>query len=162
MLKSRVALFIDCENVPAKHWPTIRGRSESLGHLNTARLFGDFTEDRLARWLKIARDHSLQPVLQLGGKNAADISIAIAAMDTLHVGKTEAVVLVTSDQDLSSLAIRLRNAGTKVLGLGQANTPSALRNACSEFIELGCEEAAPKPQPKSQPKSQPKPQPKAA
>ena len=108
-----------------------------MGHVNLCRLYGDFTEDRLSRWLTIAREQALQPVLQLGSKNAADIAITIAAMDALHAGKIEAVVLVTSDQDLSALAIRLRAAGMKVVGLGLPNTPASLRKACSEFTELG-------------------------
>ena len=108
-----------------------------MGHVNLCRLYGDFTEDRLSRWLTIAREQALQPVLQLGSKNAADIAITIAAMDALHAGKIEAVVLVTSDRDLSALAIRLRAAGMKVVGLGLPNTPASLRKACSEFTELG-------------------------
>lgn len=136
-MKARTAIFIDCENVPAKFWPEIEARAAALGQINLCRLYGDFTEDRLTRWLDIARENCLQPVLQLGGKNAADIAITIAGMDLLHQGKTEAVVLVSSDQDLSPLAHRLRAAGIKVLGLGNANTPVALRKACSEFHELG-------------------------
>ena len=134
-VKARTAIFIDCENVPAKFWPEIEARAAALGHINLCRLYGDFTEDRLTRWLDIARENCLQPILQLGGKNAADITIA--GMDLLHQGKTEAMVLVSSDQDLSALAHRLRGAGIKVLGLGNANTPVALRKACSEFLELG-------------------------
>ena len=113
-----------------------------MGHVNLCRLYGDFTEDRLARWLTIAREHALQPMLQLGGKNAADIAITIAAMDALHAGKIEAAILVTSDQDLSALATRLRGAGIKVIGLGLPNTPASLRKACSDFTELGKSEPA--------------------
>lgn len=136
-VKARTAVFIDCENVSAKFWPEIEAHAAALGHINLCRLYGDFTGDRLPRWLDIARDNCLQPVLQLSGKNAADIAITIGAMDLLHQGKTEAVVLVSSDQDLSPLANRLRGGGIKVLGLGIANTPASLRKACSEFHELG-------------------------
>ena len=142
MPKGRVAVFIDCENVSSKHWPEIMAKAGAQGHINVCRLFGDFTEDRLGRWLTIAREHSLQTTLQLGGKNASDIAITIGAMDLMHAGKTEVVTLVSSDQDLSPLAIRLRTAGMKVLGLGLANTPPSLRKSCSEFAELGTADAA--------------------
>lgn len=158
-VKARTAVFIDCENVPAKFWPEIEARATALGYLNLCRLYGDFTGDRLSRWLDIAREHCLQPVLQLGGKNAADIAMTIAGMDLLHQGKTEAVVLVSSDQDLSPLAHRLRAGGIKVVGLGVANTPAALRKACSEFFELGqpmSPGVVPKPAPQKQPPA-PKP-----
>jgi uncharacterized LabA/DUF88 family protein len=136
-MKLRIAVFIDGENIGARHWPEIEAMANALGTINVCQIYGDFTDERLGKWLKVARSRSVQPVLQLAGKNASDIAIAIAAMDLLHAGKTEAIVLATSDQDLTALALRLRTAGIRVYGAGLSNAPASLRNACTAFTELG-------------------------
>jgi len=43
---------------------------------------------------------------------------------------------VSSDSDFTSLALRLRESGKKVYGLGRKTTPSSLQNACDRFIAL--------------------------
>jgi hypothetical protein len=138
MPKAHIAILIDAENVGARYWPEIEARAVALGSVNSCKVFGDFTEDRLGKWLDVSRQHGLQAILQVsGGKNASDIAIVIDAMDTLHGGRVQAVILVTSDQDFAPLAFRLRGAGIKVYGLGRDDTPDTLRLACTEFSVLG-------------------------
>jgi len=138
MPKSHIAIFIDAENIGARHWPEIKARAASLGIVNSCRVFGDFTEDRMGKWLDVARKEGLQAVLQLsGGKNATDIAIVISAMDTLHAGRTQTIFLASSDQDFAPLALRLRAGGVRVCGFGLSNAAESLRVACTEFIELG-------------------------
>jgi hypothetical protein len=43
---------------------------------------------------------------------------------------------VSSDSDFTSLAVRLRESGKTVYGLGQKKTPVSLQNACDRFIML--------------------------
>lgn len=142
MAMPRIAIFVDAENVAARHWSQIAERARQAGTIQSCRIFGDFTEDRLCRWLDLARAEGLQPVLRLsGGKNASDIAITVAAMDLLHTARVEAVYLVTSDQDFAPLAQRLRESGLRVFGFGLANTPETLRVACTEFTVLGADKA---------------------
>jgi len=143
MVKPRLAVFVDAENIAAKHWPQICEHARATGQVQSCRIFGDFSDGRLGRWLDVAREEGLQPVMRLsGGKNSSDIAIVVAAMDALHAGRLEAVYLVSSDQDFAPLAQRLREGGLKVFGFGLVNTPSSLRISCTEFAVLG--EAAPK------------------
>jgi uncharacterized LabA/DUF88 family protein len=137
-MQPRFAVLIDAENVPSKHWPHIRQKVEAMGATMIAcRIFGDFTNGRLAKWIKLAQAESLQTVLQLSGPNACDIAITIAAMDFLQSAKLEGICLVSSDHDFTPLAQRLKSAGLKVHGFGEAKTKPALRNACTSFTELG-------------------------
>jgi uncharacterized LabA/DUF88 family protein len=145
MPNARIAIFVDAENVAARYWPQVAERAREAGKIQSCRIFGDFTEDRLGKWLDLARIEGLQPVLRLsGGKNASDIAITVAAMDALHTSRLEAIYLVTSDQDYAPLAQRLREGGLKVCGFGLPNTPETLRVACSEFIVLPSDRAGSK------------------
>ena len=50
----------------------------------------------------------------------------IDAMDLLYNNDCEGFVLVSSDSDFTRLATRLREAGKKVIGMGERKTPRAL------------------------------------
>ena len=60
----------------------------------------------------------------------------IDAMDILYTGRVDGFCIVSSDSDFTKLAIRLREAGMKVFGLGEQKTPSAFRSACDKFIYI--------------------------
>lgn len=142
-MQPRLAVFIDAENVPSKHWPRIRKHLESIGSIMNCRLFGNFADGKLGKWIKVAQDEALQTSMQLSGPNACDIAITIAAMDLLHTGKFEGMCLITSDCDFTPLVHRLRSAGVKVHGLGETKTPASLRAACTSFTTLDALKPAP-------------------
>ncbi len=60
----------------------------------------------------------------------------IDAMDILYAGKTDGFVLVSSDSDFTRLAIRLREAGMRVIGIGERKTPSPFIVACDKFVYI--------------------------
>jgi hypothetical protein len=57
-------------------------------------------------------------------------------MDILYTGTTDGFVLVSSDSDFTRLAIRLREAGKRVIGIGERKTPNAFIVACDKFIYI--------------------------
>jgi hypothetical protein len=60
----------------------------------------------------------------------------IDAMDILYTGKVDGFCIVSSDSDFTRLATRLREAGMKVIGIGEKKTPRPLITACDKFIYL--------------------------
>jgi hypothetical protein len=60
----------------------------------------------------------------------------IDAMDILYSGRVDGFCIVSSDSDFTRLAIRLREAGMKVIGIGERKTLTALISACDKFIYL--------------------------
>ena len=60
----------------------------------------------------------------------------IDAMDLLYSKNVDGFCLVSSDSDFTRLAIRLRESGMKVIGIGEKKTPSAFIAACEKFIYL--------------------------
>ena len=81
----------------------------------------------------------MTPVFQFNytkGKNASDSAMVIDAMDILYSGKVDGFCLVTSDSDFTKLAIRLKEAGMLVIGMGEEKTPTSLVAACETFKYL--------------------------
>ena len=135
-MQPRLAVFIDAENLRAEHWPELRKKIDALGTMTSCRLFGDFSGNRHASWIARARDEGLQAIMQFTGPNASDIAITIAAIDTVYTAKVEGICLASSDRDFTPLVQRLRLAGLKVYGFGEAKTAQALRKACTDFHVL--------------------------
>jgi Fe-S-cluster formation regulator IscX/YfhJ len=57
-------------------------------------------------------------------------------MDILYSGKVDGFCIVSSDSDFTRLATRLREAGMKVIGIGERKTPPPFIVACDKFIYL--------------------------
>ena len=60
----------------------------------------------------------------------------IDAMDILYSGKVDGFCIVSSDSDFTRLAIRLREAGMKVIGIGEKKTLKPFITACDKFIYI--------------------------
>ena len=70
------------------------------------------------------------------GKNASDSALIIDAMDILYTGKVDGFCIVSSDSDFTRLATRLREAGMKVIGIGEKKTLLPFITACDKFIYI--------------------------
>jgi catechol 2,3-dioxygenase-like lactoylglutathione lyase family enzyme len=81
----------------------------------------------------------------------------IDAMDILYSNRTDGFVLVSSDSDFTRLATRLREAGMKVIGIGERKTPNPFIVACDKFIYTEVIRAAAQEKPQRKPRVQPKP-----
>lgn len=55
-------------------------------------------------------------------------------MNLLYTNNYDAFVIVCSDADYTPLAIRLRETGAYIFGIGEDKTPDAFRNSCDNFI----------------------------
>jgi hypothetical protein len=55
-------------------------------------------------------------------------------MDLLYSGKLDGFCIVSSDSDFTRLAIRLRESGMRVIGIGEQKTPKPFISACDRFI----------------------------
>ena len=84
-------------------------------------------------------ENAITPIQQYSyttGKNATDSAMIIDAMDILYTGSCDGFVLVSSDSDFTRLATRLREAGKKVIGMGEKKTPNPFIVACDKFIYI--------------------------
>lgn len=135
----RVAVLIDCDNVSYQRGHAIVAEAQSHGVFGVKRGYGDWGSTLLGGWRQRLTDLALQPIQQIAyvkGKGATDTALIIDAMDLLYSGKVDIFCLVASDSDYTRLAIRLREAGKRVIGIGEKKTPAAFSNACDRFTFL--------------------------
>lgn len=136
--EKKLALMIDSDNVSAKYAQFIIGEASKHGELIIKRIYGDWEKNNTG-WRIPAMNNSIMPVQQnsyIAGKNATDFSMIIDAMDILYTCSVDGFVLVTSDSDFTRLAIRLREAGKIVIGIGEVKTPLAFTSSCHKFSYL--------------------------
>lgn len=141
--KKSVALLIDGENLSATFAGQLISRSCQQGPLVVKRVYGN------AHVLNGWNDAPGFRIIHSGtGKNAADILLAIEAIDLSYSGQIGTFVLASSDSDFCHVAHRLREAGFTVIGIGEDKTVERFRKACTTFHELkqpACEAPPPAP-----------------
>ena len=109
------------------------------GIVTYRRAYGDWTSTHAKGWKTKLVENSITPMQQFSntvGKNATDSTLIIDAMDILYTGNVDGFCIVSSDGDFTRLAIRLRESGMSVIGMGEEKTPRSFRTACSQFTVL--------------------------
>lgn len=135
-----LALLIDADNVPPKLIPSLMERDGEIGRFVVRRVYGNLNTLSKIAWRHHVHDFALSPVLAIaatGSKNAADMRLAIDAMDLLRDRALDGMAIVSSDSDFAALAIRIRENGLMVFGFGESKTPAAYVSACDSFYRLG-------------------------
>ena len=135
----RYAVLIDADNVAAKYTKNILDELSNYGIVTYKRVYGDWTRPNLAGWKNMALDNAITPVQQYSyttGKNATDSAMIIDAMDILYSNNVDGFCIVSSDSDFTRLAIRLRESGKHVIGMGEKKTPKPFSTACNAFKYL--------------------------
>lgn len=127
----RVALLIDGDNVASDFAGQVLVRAGRLGPVIVKRVYLD--PHHLPNWERSA-GFDLRVVR--AGKNAADMLLAIEAVDLSYRRDLGAVVIVSSDGGFAPLARLLVERGLVVLGLGTATSPADWRKSCSRFEVL--------------------------
>jgi uncharacterized LabA/DUF88 family protein len=134
-----LAVLIDGDNIPSKYVKEMLEEIAKYGNPSIKRIYGDWTKPSLGKWKDVLLKNAITPVQQYGyttGKNATDSAMIIDAMDILYSGKVNGFSLVSSDSDFTRLAIRLREAGMTVFGIGERKTPDPFIVSCDKFIYL--------------------------
>mgnify|MGYP000149836956 FL=1 len=138
-LDLRLAVLIDADNASRTAMKDVMAEVAVYGTPTIKRIYGDWTSPNMSTWKSILLECALTPIQQYGyttGKNSTDSAMIIDAMDILYSGNCDGFVLVSSDSDFTRLAIRLREAGMKVYGMGEKKTPTAFISACNKFKYL--------------------------
>jgi len=135
----RLAVLIDAENVPRYSIKSVMEEIAIYGTPTIKRIYGDWTSPTIGGWKASLLENAITPIQQYSyttGKNSSDSAMIIDAMDILYTEKTDGFVIVSSDSDFTRLAIRLREAGQRVIGIGEKKTPSAFIAACDKFTYI--------------------------
>jgi len=135
----KLAVLIDADNIPYSNIKGMLDEIAKLGIPTIKRIYGDWTKPTVSGWKPALLKHAITPIQQYSyttGKNATDSAMIIDAMDILHSQKVDGFCLVSSDSDFTRLAIRLRESGMLVVGIGEKKTPNPFIVACDKFIYI--------------------------
>ncbi len=152
MTDKTFAVLIDTDNISSRQIDKILSAVTNRGVAMIRRAYGDWSK-LPPEWKDELLLHAIVPVQQFAytpRKNATDFAIVIDAMDILHGNLVDGFAIVSSDSDFTPLALRLREAGKEVVGIGERQAPAPFRKACGTFVEL---EPSPQPEPPDPPPS---------
>ena len=132
----KLALLIDADNISPIYVNIMLNEAKNYGTVSVRRIYGDWTSSGKNSWKNVMLDNSLTPIQQYSytyGKNASDSAMIIDAMDILYADHVDGFILASSDSDFTRLAMRLREAGKFVIGMGESKTPAPFVKSCDEF-----------------------------
>lgn len=135
----KFAVLIDSDNSSHNYLKTVFDELAKYGTATYRRAYGDWTQSANQNWKNDLLNFSITPMQQYAyttGKNSTDSAMIIDAMDILYGDNVDGFCLVSSDSDFTKLAMRLREAGKEVIGMGRQQTPKSFTNACSRFVFL--------------------------
>ncbi len=137
-----VAVLIDGDNLSGKHAARIMQIAAALGRPTVLRAYVD--AQRPSDWHAA---HGFRLMHAGTGKNASDLLLALDAVELALRDDVDQFVIASSDGDFSHLALRLREYGAFVTGVGEAKTPQTFRAACADFVEIGAQHFTSVPKP---------------
>lgn len=137
--RNNFAVLIDADNVSPERFERIFGELSLWGNATYRRIYGNWADYNRSALKEKLVEYALTPVQQFNyikGKNATDIALVIDAMDILYTGTVDGFCIVTNDSDFTRLALRLRESGMIVIGMGDDVAASSFRTACNDFVVL--------------------------
>ena len=135
----KFAVLIDADNVPYSNVKEMFEEIAKYGIPTFKRIYADWTKPTVSGWKNVLLENAITPIQQYSyssGKNSSDSALIIDAMDILYTGNVDGFCIVSSDSDFTRLATRLREAGMKVIGIGEKKTLNAFITACDKFIYI--------------------------
>lgn len=132
-----IALLIDADNAYEKKMESVILEVSTFGRIVVKRAYGNWTKDTLKKWEDDFRKLAIKPIQQIDyvkGKNATDMALTIDAMDFLYNSDYDIYAIISSDSDFTPLAIKLREAGKIVIGVGKEATSEAFIKSCDKFF----------------------------
>jgi hypothetical protein len=139
MNQSRIALYIDAENMSPFHMDAIVAHAGSLGKITIARCYGNSAAQDA--WAEANHKFYVKPALippaNKAGKNASDFAMVIDVVAAVHDTLCDQIVIVSSDIDFVQLANHVREQGMPVHGIMEAKANDSLKRAFDTFKLVG-------------------------
>lgn len=135
----KMAVLIDADNTQLQKIDEVLEELSTYGRIIVKKAYGNWKKPTLKNWEAKLMRLAIKPEQQFDyvkDKNISDIALVIGAMDLLHTGMYDAFVIVSSDSDFTPLAIRLKESGVYVIGVGENKTPEPFINACDDFLMI--------------------------
>lgn len=140
MSQNNVAVFFDAENVSSQYASAVLAKVSSYGNVLIQRAYADWSIPNTKSWKETLARQPITVIQQFHHGESQVVDKAII-MDAIQIAIERPDInifcIVASDKGYSNLALRLRELGKYVLGMGEeakAKEDSLLVNACNEFL----------------------------
>lgn len=135
----KIALLVDAENISQHRIGQVMAAvKNNLGGLVTVkRIYADWTKPNLSAWKAVLQKYAFLPIQQysfVSGKNSSDFALVIDAMDLLYQNDIDVFYIVSSDSDFTRLAMRIRESGKIVIGMGEKTTLESFVMTCNDYV----------------------------
>ena len=140
MVKERkIALLVDAENISHHRIDQVMAavKNNLDGLVTIKRIYADWTKPNLSAWKAVLQKHAFLPIQQYSfssGKNSTDIALVIDAMDLLYQNDIDVFCIVSSDCDFTRLAMRIKESGKIVIGMGEKKALESFVMACDDYV----------------------------
>ena len=122
----KIAVVIDADNTQISKLEDVFHEISTRGRIVVKRAYGNWHKPTLKNWGEIIKRLAIKAEQQfdyVSGKNATDMALVIDTIELLYTNLYDAFVIVSSDSDYTPLAIKLREAGVYVMGVGEQKNP---------------------------------------
>ncbi|WP_147613298.1 NYN domain-containing protein [Treponema pectinovorum] len=143
---TKIAIFFDAENFSSKFVPKTLAEINRRGNVVIQRTYADWSSVNVKSWKDCVNKYPLTAIQvfreSINDKNdqkeAVDKQIIMDAIQTAVQNPDISIICIgASDKGYIPLALKLRELGKKVIGVGErgkAREGSKLVNACNEFL----------------------------
>jgi len=138
-MNKKYAVFIDGDNISSDYLDAIMTEIvKDNDEILIKRIYGDWTTPNMNSWKDKILNTPIRVFQQFrNGPNATDNTIIMDAIELAIQNKDiNAFCIVSIDADYYSLALRLRENGKYVLGIGKENSKIIWQNSCNEFVKI--------------------------
>ena len=139
MKKKNTGVLIDGENIAAKKAPKIMQIVNDYGVLDVGKVYGIQKDERTKNWMAKSKSFGIEDIRLYGGpqKNKVDKKIKRDARRLINQHKNvDIICLATNDGGYTDIIAELREAGKKVIVIGEKQASVKLRTSCNTFIEI--------------------------
>lgn len=134
---SKIAIFFDAENVPAAKMPGIISFLSKKGDIIFQRAYADWSVENTKSWKSKLSEMPIAAIQQFHNdeKQAVDKAVMMDAVEmAIKHEDIDIFVIVASDNGYYSLALRLRELGKRVIGIGEKKKCNSIWvKSCNEF-----------------------------
>lgn len=139
-MDEKIAIFFDAENIPADKVSSIIDYLSSKGDILFQRAYADWSIENTKSWKNLLNELPITAIQQFhhNEKQAVDKLLMMDAIE-MAIKHPEITLfsIIASDNGYSALALRLRELGKKIIGIGDKNKcKSRWINSCNEFKSL--------------------------
>jgi len=138
IMDKNFAVIFDGDNISSEYLDAIMTEISKKGDITIKRVYADFTTPNMKSWKEKVFDSPIRVFQQFrNGPNATDNTIIMDSIELAIQNKNiNAFCIVSTDFGYYSLALRLRENGKYVIGIGRENSKDIWQNSCNEFITI--------------------------